>query len=199
MTKRGRLLWVFMALVVVAASAGCRHKPAYSDIDANRSSRNANQNREVQPGTTPSAGSELPGGAAGEAATSPPQVQSFKTPSFLDPGKSNIKDLPTYPRSRITGLQIGPSQGVNMISLVLQTLDQMDKIAAYYDGVIKNNQWSVVSRTIDPEQSEWVLNKGEENSAKIQVKKDPRTGRLNIFILRGEKLDEPKKEPPSGL
>jgi len=69
----------------------------------------------------------------------------------------------------------------------------MEKITAFYEQVIKANKWTVVDKLIDPELSEWVLKKGEENSAKVQVKKDLKTSTMNIVIVRGEKLEEPAK------
>jgi|GEM_PF-35250 len=189
MIKGVRLLSMVLACVVIAASAGCRNKPAYSEIDANRAVRNANQNSEEYASTPPPAGTEALGGAPASPVASP----TVKTPSFLDSGKSTIKDLPTYPRSRVSNLQFGPNGGLNLMSLVLQTPDSMDMVTAYYEGVIKNNNWSVVDKTLDPDQSEWILKKGEDNSARIQVKKDPQGRRMNITILRGEKLEEDKK------
>jgi hypothetical protein len=199
MTKRMRLLWLLLVWAVIAASAGCRHKPAYSDIDSNRTSRSQNQNSEVQAEAAPSTGAESPAEAPSQAAPAPPQAQSFKDPRFMDHVKGDIKDLPNYPSAQRLNVQIGPNQGVNMMTLVLQTSDPMDKIAAFYEQVIKNNHWTVVDKTIDPEQSEWLLKKDEENSARIQVKKEVTTCRLcpkdrkNIFIVRGEKLEETKK------
>jgi hypothetical protein len=194
MNKELRLLWwLLLASVVIATSAGCRHKPAYSDIDANRTSRSQNQNSEAQAGTAPSTDAGSPAGAPGQAAPSPPQTQSFKKPRFMDQAKGDIRDLPNYPRARTLNVQIGPNQGVTVMTLVLQTSDPMDMIAAFYEQMIKNNHWTVIDKTIDPEQSEWILKRDEENSAKIQVKKDPQSGRRNIFIVRGEKSEEPKK------
>jgi hypothetical protein len=76
------------------------------------------------------------------------------------------------------------------MTLVLQTADSMDLISAFYQKAIKDNQWTVVDKVIDPEMSEWTLKKGEENGAKIQVKKDPTTSKKDIVIVRGEKLEE---------
>jgi hypothetical protein len=69
----------------------------------------------------------------------------------------------------------------------------MDRIAAFYDRAIKDNQWKVNDRIIDPELSEWNLEKGKDNTGKVQVKRDTQTGRLNIIIVRGEKIAQPAK------
>ena len=85
-------------------------------------------------------------------------------------------------------VQFGPVEGVNTMALGLRTKDSMDKITAFYDQVIKANKWTIVDKLKDPELSEWNLKKGEENSAKVQVKKDLASGTMNIVIVRGEKL-----------
>jgi hypothetical protein len=185
-----RVLWFFLAMAVIATSNGCRHKPAYSDIDANKSSSTHNQNSEDKAVTTPApAAAEAPPPETSQPAGSPSSAQSFKSPRFMDQTTGAIKDLPNYPRSVKTGIQIGPNHGLNAMTLVLQTSDSMDLIAAFYQKVIKDNQWSVVDKVIDPDMSEWILKKGEENSARIQVKKDPASSRKNISIVRGEKLE----------
>lgn len=194
MIKEVRLLWLFLALTAIVTTNGCGHKPAYSDIDANRTSRPNNQNSEGTAATTPApAGPELPATGVSQPQGSPPSDQRFKTPSFLDQGSGVIKDLPNYPQARRTGVQIGPNQGLNVMTLTLQTGDSMDLISAFYQKAIKDNQWTVVAKVIDPDLCEWTLKKGEENSARIQVKKDPTTSRKNIIIVRGEKLEEPSK------
>ncbi len=90
-------------------------------------------------------------------------------------------------------MQIGPMQGMNTMSLGFTTRDPMDKITAFFERVIKENKWTVADKVIDPEFSEWTLNKGEDNNAKVQVKKDQQTGALGIVIVRSEKLVAPSK------
>jgi hypothetical protein len=194
MIKEVRLMWLFLALAAVVTSNGCGHKPGYSDIDANRTSSTQNRNGEGKAGPTPaSAAPELPTTGESQPAGSPPSAQRFKTPAFMDQATGAIKDLPNYPRSTRANIQIGPNQGLNVMTLVLQTSDSMDLIAAFYQKAIKDNHWTVVESTIDPELSEWTLKKGEQDSAKIQVKKDPGTSKKNIAIVRGEKSEETGK------
>lgn len=190
MRREVQLLGLFLAWVAIGTCTGCRHKPAYDELDANRRSSIQNRNSEVQAGTTSAPGGET-SQAASQPAPSPPATQSFKTPRFIING--NIKDLPTYPRAGRVSVQMGPNQGVNVMTLVLQTSDSMDAIVAFYQQVIKDHQWTLVDKTIDPDMSEWNLKKGEENSAKIQVRRDPTTGRKTIFVSRGEKLEETNK------
>ena len=75
------------------------------------------------------------------------------------------------------------------MSLGFTTTDPMDRITAFFERVIKENKWTVVDKIIDPEFSEWTLKKGEDNNAKVQVKKNEQTGALAIVMVRGEKLE----------
>lgn len=79
------------------------------------------------------------------------------------------------------------------MSLGLRSNDPMDKIAAYYERVIKDNKWTVTDKIIDPEFSEWNLKKGDDNNAKVQVKKDQQSGAMNIVIVRAEKIEGASK------
>jgi hypothetical protein len=199
MKKEARLLCSSLAVLVIAALAACSHKPSYSEMDANRASgnqnqsqkQNQNQNSEGQANaSTPSAVEPAP---ATQPAPSPPPAPAVKRPSFMDQAKGDIRDLPAYPRAYRVNMQVGPVQGVNTMLLTLKTTDPMDKITAFYERVIKDNNWTVIDKIIDPEFSEWSLKKGEDSSAKVQVKKDQQTRALNIMIVRGEKLEEPGK------
>jgi uncharacterized lipoprotein len=195
MNKEARLLCLLLAVVVIAALAGCSHKPEYSEMDANRTARNQNQkqnqNSEGQAIASTPPGVEPP--AAAQPAPAPPPAPVVKRPSFMDQAKGDIRDLPSYPHAYRVNMQIGPIQGVNTMVLTLKTTDPMDKITAFYERVIKDNKWTVIDKIIDPEFSEWSLKKGEDSSAKVQVKKDQQTAAMNIMIVRGEKLEEPGK------
>lgn len=79
------------------------------------------------------------------------------------------------------------------MSLGFTATDPMDKIAAFYEKVIKDNKWTVIDKIIDPEFSEWNLKKGEDNSAKVQIKRDQQTSLMTIVMVRGEKLEAPSK------
>jgi hypothetical protein len=199
MNKEARLLCLLMLLTaVVAGLAGCAHKPAYSEMDANKSSRNQNQNQnqnqttEGQVAASTPAAAEPPGTGAAQPAPAPAAVP-FKSPSFVDQAKGAIKDLPSYPNAYRVSAQIGPIQGVNTMSLGFTSTDPMDKITAFFGRVIKDHRWTVVDKIIDPEFSEWTLKKGEDNNAKVQVKKELKTGAMSIVMVRGEKLDVPSK------
>ena len=194
MNKEARLLCLALTVLVIAPLAACSHKPSYSEMDANRTARNQNQNQnsESQPtASTPPPSVEPP--PATQPAPVPPPAPAVKRPSFMDQAKGDIRDLPSYPRAYRVNIQVGPIQGVNTMLLTLKTTDPMDKITAFYERVIKNNKWIMIDKIIDPEFSEWSLKKGEDSSAKVEVKKDQQTRAMNIMIVRGEKLEEPGK------
>jgi len=192
MNKEARLLSLLLTAVVIAGLAGCAHRPAYSEMDGNRASRNQNQSPEGQATAPTPAAAEPPATEAAQPAPAPPPA-AFKSPSFLDQASGGIRDLPAYPNAQRISVQLGPMEGVNTMALGFTTTDPMNKIAAFYEKVIKDNKWTVIDKIIDPEFSEWTLKKGEDNSAKVQVKKDERTGALNIVMVRGEKLEAPSK------
>ncbi len=190
MRKLVRLLWVPLAAAIVASGA-CRHKPAYSDIDANKPSKNQNQNGESQATAAQPAPAEPLASPPSQPSPATPQRPSFQRPSFLD-ARGEIKDLPNYPSAQRVNAQIGAVQGVNTATFVFRTSDPMDRISAFFDQAIKNNHWTVTDKMIDPELSEWTLEKGKDNSAKVRATRD-QTGHINIIIIRGEKLQEAGK------
>lgn len=192
MNKEARLLCLLLTAAVIAGLAGCAHKPAYSEMDANRSSRNQNQNAGAQATASTPAAAEPPAPEAAQPAPASPPA-AFKSPSFLDQASGGIRDLPAYPNANRISVQLGPMQGLNTMSLGFTTTDSMDKIAAFYEKVIKDNKWTVIDKLIDPEFSEWSLKKGEDHNAKVQVKKDQQTSALNIVMVRTEKLEAPSK------
>lgn len=193
MSKAVRMLFAVLSFALVAAWGGCSHKPAYSDIDANRTAKSQNQNGEAQTTAVP----PPPASEGSQASTSQPvpaQAEPAKPtrPSFMDETGA-IKDLPSYPRAARLNVQVGPIQQAIVMTLVLHTRDSMDKVQAFYAQVIKENNWKVTDKLLDPELSEWTLNKDERNNAKVQVKKDPTTGSLDISIVRAEKFEVPPK------
>ena len=190
MSKAVRLLFSCFALTLIVASGGCAHKPAYSDIDSNRTSRNQNQTSQAQTSAEPPAATEAP--QASVSQTGPAQAETVKPPSFMNAAGA-IKDLPSYPRAVRVNVQIGPVQQASVMTLLLHTRDSMEKVQAFYTQTIKENHWTVTDKLLDPELSEWTLNKDERNNAKVQVKKDPKTGSLDIAIVRAEKFAVPPK------
>jgi hypothetical protein len=189
-----RILFISLVTAVIGASAGCAHKPAYSDMDTSKSSRNQNQNNNQSADGQASAPTPAAEQPAADVAPPAPAIAAANRPSFLDEAKGEIKDLPSYPNAYRVNLRVGPIQGVNTMSLGFTTTDPMDKISAFFERVIRENKWTVSDKIIDPELSEWTLAKGADNSAKVQVKKDQRTGAMTIVMVRGEKLEAATKK-----
>jgi len=167
---------VGLILMALCFSA-CRHKPAYSDIDP-EAIKNQNRNTASQPAAAPTSGEARP---------------PVKRPSFVGAENTLIRDLPDYPHGRRTNLVMGPNQGQNVLTILLTTADSMDSVIPFYDQVVKKNGWTVVSRVVDQELSEWNLRKGENDLARVTVKKEPQTQRLLIDVYRSEKMEESPK------
>ena len=199
MNKEVRLLGLLIVTVVFAVwTGGCRQKPAYSEMDTKQGSNNQNQNQnqnqsaESQPAASiPTPPPSAPADAAQPAP--PPAGATINSPTFLDPSTGGIKDLPSYPGAYRVSVQIGPIQGFNTMSLGYTSGEPMAKISAFYERVIKDNKWTVMDKLVDPEFSEWNLKKGEDNTAKVQVKKDPQTNAFTIVMVRAEKETTPTK------
>ena len=199
MSREVRIVCVSLIVIIITLSTGCAHKPAYTEVNANRGAIKENQNQanstqaaSPTPSSQPPA--TEPATASSEASASAPAPATLaKRPTFFDEAKGGVKDLPSYPGAYRVNVQVGPIEGLNTMSLGLKSKDSMDKITTFYEQVIKSNKWTVVDKLIDPELSEWILKKGEENNAKVQVKKDLTTGLMNIVIVRTEKLEEPTK------
>jgi hypothetical protein len=185
-----RFLSAFSACILTLTILSCGGRgPAYRNINTSREVKEANNNSADQ--TTAEAGKSEPGALPPAAQTDQPAApasQPFKPPKFMANGQA--KDLPNYPQAITKSIQFGPVQGTDTLSLVLETRDSMDKIAAFYDKAIKSNGWTVDSRVVDSEFAEWNLKKTFDNEGKIQVKKDPRTNAMNIVIARTEKISQ---------
>jgi len=174
MSKAIGMLLLLFAFVSIVVCGGCGHKPAYSDIDVNRNARN--QNAGEQSGTQPPPASE--------------PVRP-KMPAFMSPN-GTIKDLPSYPRSTRVNVQIGPLQGQDTMTLNLRTRDSMENVQAFYEKAIKENQWTVVEKVLDPEMSVWTLKTDDDNSARVQAKKDPGRSIIDVFLIRAQKIADTK-------
>jgi hypothetical protein len=192
MNRRAASLILVFVFLMLGVASGCRRKPAYSEIDANRPRSSENRSGEDQASTGQPGAAQPPATSVPQQPAAPPPPQ-FRTPSFIDDVKGDIKDLPLYPRGNRTNARIGPANETNMATFVLQTDDAMDKIVAFYDRAIKSNHWQVVGKTADPEIYEWVLVKGQDDSGRVQIKKDSQVGKMVIFVIRAEKLKDEKK------
>ena len=187
-----RLTALCLVLAAGLGAVGCGRKPAYSDINVNQAAATENK---------PAAGESnpLPGIAPGTTAApaAPADQQAFKLPRFMDPAKTEARDLPNYPRSVSRNVRYGPYEGTEMFAASLQTPDPMEKVAAFYDEAIKRNGWTVTSRIVDPEYSEWIVNKNQQDDAgKVVVQKDKQSNSFFISIARTGK-PAPEKPAPA--
>lgn len=171
-------------------------KPSYDNINLNQAAKNENQNSSEQAGNASSADVPPSGSQPPPAAS---QTVPFKVPAFLDQATGQIKDLPSYPQAMRQNIQYGPVQDQELIkdtmALLLVTSDEMNKIADFYDKSIKSNGWTVVDRLRDPELSQWILKKGNDNEAKVEVRKDPASKSMFIALARTQTQPKPTPTP----
>ena len=185
-------LIVLLVAGLVTAACGARG-PAYKDINTNQ------QAPPAHPSTEAPAGQGLPNNANAASAASgqaSPQARAFHMPAFMDPVKGYPKDLPNYPAARMVNVQYGPVETADTFSVALQTIDAMDKISAFYDKMIKSNGWTVTSRVVDPEYSEWIMKKAADDEAKVTVRKDQQSGHFYIVAARTSKQSQPAPAKP---
>ena len=191
-----------LACAIFAVPAGCRRKPAYSNINVNgsrgdaQSQASAQQPKDGESAATPAAGqpADQPAGTAAVPPQQPPaQPTTIKMPAFFDGQTGEVKDLPSYPKSQRMSIQYGPTgPDTEMASLVLGTSGTMDSIAAFYDKAIKAGGWTITERNRDPDFSEWRLKKGDKDEGRVVVKRDPAQGAMTIQIVRTSKAPEKK-------
>jgi hypothetical protein len=120
-----------------------------------------------------------------------PQQQQIKPPSFFDPDKGEISDLPGYPAGTRTNVQYGPMQGTASATIVMKTGDPIEKVAAFYDQVAKSRGWKIVDRISDPEYYKLDLAKGDAHEGLVKAGKEQPTGMTVIVISRLEKTAQP--------
>jgi hypothetical protein len=187
---------VLLACAVLGSLVGCGHKPAYSNINLNRS-RTASEpqapgDQPAQPApATSSPEASKPDQPPEAGPTAPQTAQSSRPrpvqrPAFLDAVRGEAKDLPGYPGADKLRLEYGPAEGgIEMVWLVQSTHDPMDRIADFFDKAIKSNGWEITTRSRDPEYSEWKMKKGDRDRGGVTVRKDPtRGGAMVIQIAR---------------
>ena len=200
----GRSCIRFVLLMVTVAAPlllACNHKPAYSDVPPSETEKARERARQPAPPDTaaepaPASGSDDQQAAPAPPQPAPPPVQGesaaprsteMKPPPFLDPNTGEFKDLPRYPRATRTYAQIGPINGIEAGMFVLETAASYERIAQFYDQAIKQNGWTIVSNTRDPEYFKWELRKGKTSEALIEVKSSGKSIRKNILLSRAER------------
>jgi len=214
LTGRSWIRFVLLVVTVTAAfSLACNHKPAYNDVppsETEKARERARQQAPADPQAEPaaSAGSgndqaapaQAPGSGDQQPVPSPPPPTpaqgepaaaagstEMKPPPFLDPKTGEFKDLPRYPRAARTYAQIGPINGIDAGMFVLETAATYERITQFYEQAIKQNGWTIVSKTLDPEYLKWELRKGKTSEALIEVKPAGESIRKTILLSRAER------------
>lgn len=183
-------LFIISSLFVFGCNFG---KPAYSDIqvdnrskgDTSRADQTTAQN--PNPSEDPIARAEREAGLTNPAQQNQPANKEIQMPSFLVPGKSEIKDLPKYKKASIINVQIGPVNGVNSAMLIFESRDSVENISKFYEQSFKSNGWELVGNIKDPDNFEYTLMKGAIDEASVRIKKDPQSGSTFIMLSRIEK------------
>ena len=117
----------------------------------------------------------------------------------MDTRRTEVKDLPNYPGAHSVNIQYGPMGEIDMFTTTLMSRDSTDKIAAFYDKVIKTNGWTVTNRIVDPEYCEWALKKNDSDEAKITVTKSTMPNVFAIVIGRTGKPPQATSATPPKL
>jgi hypothetical protein len=187
---------IYLALVACLSVAACGpRQPAYKDVNTNQPAPSVNPGTIATPPANTNASPQV-----GETAPMAVPPAAIKMPAFMDTAKGAPKDLPNYPGAAIVNIQYGPQQDTDIFSVAMQTGDAMDKIAAYYDKIIKSNGWDVTQRQVDPEYAEWMMNKNASDEAKVVVQKPKQGSRpgnmFMIVVARTAKSAQPQPPKP---
>jgi len=191
-----RLLYFFLLTTMMSVAFACGPKePSYSNINLNKNNSTPVPVASPEATATPGEASPAPDAQAGPtppaaAATSPAPAQPgpMKMPSFFDPQKGAIKDLPSYPDSMNVNLQYGPLSNAEMAMIVSETSGPMEKVTQFYDKAIKSNGWTVSSETREAERYRLNLKKGDKDAGTVQVTKNAQSKVITIIVSRTKAL-----------
>ena len=194
-----RRLFFVISIIASLVSISCSHKPAYSNIQTDKEKSQAQrealqkkaQQAEQSAGASPAdpqapspeSPEALLGGGSQASESKPAEIH----PAFLNQRTGQFEDLPQYPRSVRTNVQIGPINGIESGLFVLETSDPIERIAEFYDNAIRKNGWRVVNNTRDKEYLKWELMKGKTSEAIVEVKSDAQSTRKAIILSRAER------------
>lgn len=203
-----RLLFLPIVVLIAAFSIACGSGTEYSNVKVESAGKSENKNGvyrtlppadngdQTQPSgeqtanqpvqSTPSTTDPLP-------QLPPPAPAQIVTPSFIDSKNGDVKDLPNYPSAQRTNVQMGPMEDVSTALFVLETKDQVEPVAKFYDQIAKSQGWQVITRILETDHYTIELQKGELHEGKVQVRRDPQTNKTTIVISRIEKKPQPKQ------
>ena len=188
----------FLLVVLCAGSisiAGCGGEKPSDGTPPNQPLTKAdlmNNNQSSNSSVNPVTQLEQEAKAAGSGQNANAGETKMKLPSFIDPAKGIITDLPPYPGARRFNMQYGPLQGVDTAMIIYMTPDPMEKVATYYEGVVKSHAWKVSSNLKEPEGIDMKLTKGGRDEAILRIKKNTEQKVTEILISRTQKPLESK-------
>jgi hypothetical protein len=177
---------------------GCREeKPANSETQSQPLTKAdaMNSNQANNSSVNPVAQLEQEAKAAGAQQNSNAgEAKKYKIPAFIDTVKGGITDLPAYKGARIYNMQYGPIQGADSAMIIYMTGDPMEKVAAFYNGIVKSHGWKVISTITEPETVDMKFVKGSRDEAIVRIKKNTEQRVTEILLSRVQKPleDKPK-------
>jgi hypothetical protein len=128
------------------------------------------------------AGSQPGPSAQPQPSQTPPK--EITPPDFWDQKKGGVKDLPTFPKSLTTSMQMGPMGGAEVVILFGTVHGTFDEAVSYYDQQIKKNGWKSYFNTRDPGEVVWKMTKGQREEAAVQLKIDRETNTVHFGLSR---------------
>jgi hypothetical protein len=135
----------------------------------------------------------LPAPQNANAAAPQPEAPRASLPSFVDPGRGGIKDIPAYPGGQVTNVMHGPQDGFNTMRITMQTRDSVDKVVEFYEKAARSNGWTILSKDNNGEVAAIDFKKGEKDNGGVRVQRDAQTNVVTIFIARAESLGAAKQ------
>ena len=199
---------ILLSFVIVITACG-PHKPAYENVKVETQSEQAAaktaqvEQQDQTQGTTgkvednPAARvaqevqqSQLNQQNQQETASQHPKIQM---PAFFDANTGQIKDLPTYPKSKRSTMQISTANDTPTVIIVYQLYGTAEEAAAFYEKQIKANGWTVITSSKTPDYYDWQLKKGERDQAAVNIRRDAQQPAYLILSVNRNQLPEAAK------
>ena len=167
---------------MAAPLTSCK-KPSYSDYKVDERGAVTNENKEDAKAKPLDPESDLKEAGAMPAQTEAPKA-GVQMPDFYDQQKGRVKDIPLYPRSRLTNVQFGPVGGLVMLMEVFNTPDKFETVTAFFDQTLKATDWKIAGNDRGVDLYAWELTKGAGEQGAIQVERQKEKGGAFIVIRR---------------
>src|SRR5690349_5110072 len=198
---------IFLLSFVGWITACGPHKPAYENVKVETQSEQAaakttQAEQQNQAQETTGKVEDNPAAKVAQEVQQSQQTQQnqqetghpkFQMPAFFDAGKGQIKDLPTYPKSKRANVQISNANDTPTVIMVYQLYGTAEEAAAFYEKQIKANGWTVVTSSKTPDYYDWTLKKGERDQAAVNIKRDAQQPAYLILSVNRNQLPEAAK------